>query len=392
MIKAFKFPKKLCLSLLLAFILIIPTVFSSCDWQFTPTSDPILDNSKIKIGVSIWSSTDVLGSKCKKVLDQCANALGIKIQYIDQGHKSEEVVASVEKLCAAGCQGIIICNSSDSEMISAIKTCNDTGVYIAQFFRRISKDLNPDIYNMACEEPCYAGCVYEDEEKNGEKLIEILCEKGDRNIGVIGWEQGDATWLGRYEGYKKGIEIWNASHPNDKAKLSEPQYAGTTSDGGSKAAEALMSADSSITALIAAGGGGDPLLGTIAAVERANKVGKIHVVSTDFLADLGQRLSDGSMTAESGGHFWDPMFALMLVYNTLRGNYSVPVHEFREIEFPYIYVSSPQDYELFEKYFVEDTAFTDEEIIQISNLTLEQLQQKSLSINIDDAINRHAKK
>ena len=60
-----------------------------------------------------------------------------------------------------------------------------------------------------------------------------------------------------------------------------------------------MSADPSITALIAAGGGGDPLQGTIAAVERAGKVGKIHVVSTDFLADLGERLENGSMTAST---------------------------------------------------------------------------------------------
>ena len=83
-------------------------------------------------------------------------------------------------------------------------------------------------------------------------------EKGDRNIGLIGWEQGDATWLGRWEGYKAGVDKWNEEHPDDKAKLSEPQYAGTTSEGGSKAAEALMAADPTLDALIPAGGGGDP--------------------------------------------------------------------------------------------------------------------------------------
>ena len=67
------------------------------------------DNSKIKIGVSIWSSTDVLGSQCKLILDEAAKALGVEVQYVDQGHVSEKVTASVEQLCAAGCQGIIIC-------------------------------------------------------------------------------------------------------------------------------------------------------------------------------------------------------------------------------------------------------------------------------------------
>ena len=160
----------------------------------------------IKIGVSIWSSTDVLGSQCKLILDKAAEALGVQVQYVDQGHVSEKVTASVEQLCAAGCQGIIICNSSDTEMASAIKTCNDNGVYIAQFFRIISKDNSADIYQAAVNSEYYVGAVHENEPENGEKLVNILLEKGDRNIGLIGWEQGDATWLGRWEGYKAGVE------------------------------------------------------------------------------------------------------------------------------------------------------------------------------------------
>ena len=86
---------------------------------------------KVKIGVSIWSPTDVLGSQCKRILDEAADALGVELVYVDQGHVSEKVTASVETLVASGCQGIIICNSSDTEMASAIKTANDNGVYLA---------------------------------------------------------------------------------------------------------------------------------------------------------------------------------------------------------------------------------------------------------------------
>ena len=247
-------------------------------------------SGKVKIGVSIWSSTDVLGSQCKKMLDAAAKALDVDVQYVDQGHVSEKVTASVEQLAAAGCQGIIICNSSDTEMTSAIKTCNDNKVYLAQFFRVISKENSADIYKAAKDSAYYIGAVHEDEPANGAELVKILLDKGDRNIGLIGWEQGDATWLGRWEGYKAGVEKWNKENPDDKAKLSEPQYAGTTSEGGSKAAEALMAADPKLDALIPAGGGGDPLQGAIAAVERASKTSDIDIVSTDFLPDLGERL------------------------------------------------------------------------------------------------------
>ena len=348
-------------------------------------------DGEIKIGVSIWSSTDVLGSQCKMILDEAASALGVQVQYVDQGHVSEKVTASVEQLCAAGCQGIIICNSSDTEMASAIKTCNDNGVYLAQFFRIISEENSSDIYKAAVDSEYFVGAVHENEPENGEKLVQILLDKGDRNIGLIGWEQGDATWLGRWEGYKAGVEKWNNEHPDDQAVLSEPQYAGTSSEGGSKAAEALMSANPDLDAIIPAGGGGDPLQGAIAAVERAGKTDQIDIVSTDFLPDLGERLSNGTMAGESGGHYCNPLFAFMAVYNAIKGNYTGLSGKFEDIKFPYLYVSSPEDYADYEKYFVDQLPYTDEELVEMSKLDMEGLKNKAASLSIEDAASRSGK-
>ena len=350
-----------------------------------------IDNKDIKIGVSIWSSTDVLGSQCKLIIDEAAKALGVQVQYVDQGHVSEKVTASVEQLAAAGCQGIIICNSSDTEMTSAIKTCNDNKVYLAQFFRVISKDNSADIYQMATDSAYYIGAVHEDEPANGEALVNILLEKGDRNIGLIGWEQGDATWLGRWEGYKAGVEKWNEANPDDKATLSEPQYAGTTSEGGSKAAEALMAADPNLDALIPAGGGGDPLQGAIAAVERAGKTQDIDIVSTDFLPDLGERLENGSMAGESGGHYCDPLIAFMMVYNAIKGNYTDFAGKFEDVPFPYLYVSSADDYKAYEQYFVDQLPYTDEELVAMSELDLAGLKEAAAKVSIEDAAARAGK-
>ena len=358
--------------------------------SFSTTASAI-ENKDIKIGVSIWSSTDVLGSCCKKVLDAAASALGVQVQYIDQAHVSEKVTSSVEQLAAAGCQGIIICNSSDTEMTSAIKTANDNQVYLTQFFRIISKDASPAIYKMAEKSPYYIGAVHENEPENGEKLVGILLDKGCRNIGLIGWEQGDATWLGRWTGYKAGVEKWNKDHPNGQAVLSDPQYAGTTSEGGSKAAEALMAANPKLDALIPAGGGGDPLQGAIAAVERAGKTGKIQIVSTDFLPDLGERLKNGSMAGQSGGHYCDPLFAFMMTYNAIKGNYKDFEGKFEDVNFPYLYVSSPADYAEYEKYFVEKLPYTAEEFVEMSKLDMEGLKAAAAKLSIQDAAARSAK-
>ncbi len=349
------------------------------------------DNGKIKIGVSIWSSTDVLGSQCKRIIDAAADALNVEVQYVDQGHVSEKVTASVESLVAAGCQGIIICNSSDTEMASAIKTCNDNGVYLAQFFRVIDKNKNADIYEQAVKSPYYMGAVHENEVENGKKLVQILIDKKCRNIGLIGWEQGDATWLGRWEGYKAGVEEWNAAHPSDQVKLSDPQYAGTSSEGGAKAAEALMSADPTLDALIPAGGGGDPLQGAIAAVERAGKTQSIKIVSTDFLPDLGERLENGSIAGESGGHYCDPLYAFMMVYNAIKGNYTGIENNFIDVQFPYLYVSSSKDYGEYDKYFVKQLPYTNDELVEMAKLPLDQLKEAASKLSIEDAAARSAK-
>ena len=367
------------------------TTADSSSSAATETPAAATDNKDIKIGVSIWSSTDVLGSQCKLILDEAAKALGVQVQYVDQGHVSEKVTASVEQLVAAGCQGIIICNSSDTEMTSAIKTCNDNKVYLAQFFRVISKDNSADIYQMATDSAYYIGAVHEDEPSNGEALVNILLEKGDRNIGLIGWEQGDATWLGRWEGYKAGVDAWNEANPDDQATLSEPQYAGTTSEGGSKAAEALMAADPNLDALIPAGGGGDPLQGAIAAVERAGKTQDIDIVSTDFLPDLGERLENGSMAGESGGHYCDPLIAFMMVYNAIKGNYTDFAGKFEDVPFPYLYVSSADDYKAYEQYFVDQLPYTDEELVAMSELDLAGLKEAAAKVSIEDAAARAGK-
>jgi ribose transport system substrate-binding protein len=345
------------------------------------------ESKKIKIGVSIWSSTDTLGSQCKRIIDEAAKALDVQVMYVDQGHISENVTASAETLCAAGCDGIIICNSASAEMTSVINTCTANKVYVAQFFRIISQATNPNEYALATKSPYFVGAVHENEVENGFKLATILAEKGCKKIALEGWEAGDATFLLRWEGYKKGVEAWNASHSN-KVVLLEPQYGGTTSDTGRSTAEAIINANPDIDALIVAGGGGDTLVGALAAIEAMGKKGKIAVASTDFLADLDEQLKTGGMSAESGGHYCDPLFAFMLVYNAIKGNYSVPTNGFYEVNFPYLYVASPADYTAYAKYFVDALPYNAQELKAMAGLSEKDLEATAAKLSIEDVKSR----
>ena len=352
--------------------------------------DPVdTTDEDILIGVSIWSSTDTLGSQCKRIIDAAAQALGVQVMYVDQGHISEQVTSSAETLAAAGCDGIIICNSASAEMTSVINTCNENEMYGAQFFRAIDKDANPTEYALAQSSAYYVGTVHEDEVANGENLVRILCEKGCRKIALEGWEAGDATFLARWEGYKNGIENWNKENPDDEAELLEPQYGGTTSDTGRATAEAIINATPDIDALIAAGGGGDTLVGALAAIDSLGLKGKIDVVSTDFLPDLDEQLETGGMSAESGGHYCDPLFAFMMVYNAIKGDYEVPTDDFYEILFPYLYVASSEDYATYAKYFVDELPYNDEELVAMAGGSFDELNTTAEALSIEDVEARH---
>jgi len=360
--------------------------FSACGSTSSSTST---STKQIKIGVSIWSSTDVLGSQSKKMLDAAGSALGVKLVYVDQGHESAAVTDSINTLAAAGCNGIIVCNSADSEMTSAIKTCDAAHIYLAQFYRIISKTNSPQVYSMAQSSKYYMGAVHEDETTNGYNLANILIKKGDRKIALEGWVAGDATFLGRWTGYKKAVSEWNLAHPTDKVTMSDPQYAGTTAEQGAAVATSFMNSDSKMDALIVAGGGGDPLVGSVGAIKSAGKTGKIDVVSTDFLPDLGSQLATGGMTGESGGHYADPLYAFMMVYNAAKGNYKKPANGFDEIVNPYIYVSSAAEYNNYAKYFVTQLPYNAKELKAMANGTLAQLKKQAAAISVKDVETRH---
>jgi ribose transport system substrate-binding protein len=347
------------------------------------------DSKKPLIGVSIWSSTDTLGSQCKRIIDAAAAALDVNVMYVDQSHISEKVTASAETLAAAGCDGMIICNSASAEMNAVINTCTKNKMYLAQFFRIIDKTTNPNEYKLACNSPYFIGAVHESEIDNGTNLVRILCEKGCRKIALEGWNSGDATFLLRWKGYKAGIEAWNKANPKAKAVLLDPQYGGTTTDTGRATAEAIINANKDIDALIVAGGGGDTLIGALAAIDSMGLKGKIKVMSTDFLADLDQQLASGGMAGESGGHYADPLFAFMLVYNAVKGNYQKPAGSFYEVIFPYLYVASPADYDAYAKYFVKDLPYNAAELKAMAKLSEPDLAKTSAALSIQDVQKRH---
>lgn len=343
------------------------------------------ETAKTKIGVSIWSTSDSLGGSCKRMLDAAAEALDCEIAYVEAGGDQEQEIASIENLCASGCQGVIICNSSDGEMAAAINTCQNYGVKIGQFFRTLSDE---DVKKMAEESDAYVGRVFEDETTTGQKMAGIMADKGCKNIGIVSQTHGNTTYEKRCGGYKEEFEKRGVT-------IVAEQWDCDNSEKASNAVNNFIASYPELDGIVVIGGGGEPLEGTMSAIENNGLTEKIAVCSTDFTANLGEQLESGGISAMSGGHWTDPLFSFLMVYNAVNGAYEDQEGAL-EIIHPMMYVASLEDYQDYEKYFCGDVLpYTAEEIQNLAvthneNTTLEDLQNAAAALSIEDVKERHA--
>ena len=94
------------------------------------------------------------------------------------------------------------------------------------------------------------------------------------------------------------------------------------------------------------------------------------------------------MAGESGGHYCDPLFAFMMVYNAIKGNYTDFGGTFNNVLFPYLFVASPDDYADYEKYFVDQLPYAQDELKAMADLSFDELADAAAKLSIEDAATR----
>ena len=97
------------------------------------------------------------------------------------------------------------------------------------------------------------------------------------------------------------------------------------------------------------------------------------------------------MSVESGGHYADPFFAFMMIYNTIKGKYETPEDSFHDMVFPYMYVASTEDYAKYAEYFTGDALpYNADEIRAMADYSYEELNEACESLSVEDVVSRHS--
>ena len=98
------------------------------------------------------------------------------------------------------------------------------------------------------------------------------------------------------------------------------------------------------------------------------------------------------MAAESGGHYADPFFAFLMVYNAIKGNYATSEDGFYDMVFPYMFVDSPESYANYAAYFTgSELPYTADEIKALAELSYDDLAAACAALSVEDVVARHAK-
>lgn len=385
---------KKILALILSLVILV-AMFAGCgapapatDGTDAPASEgqPAEQNGdRIKIGVAIWSYTDALGQNVYDFMNHTAEALDCDVEFAANGFDTEETVANVENLIASGCDAIIVCNSSDGIMPKLINTCDENEVYLSQFFRVISDE---EVAKIANASEYFLGCTHEDEESTGYNLGMKLADKGVKNVGLISWNHGDPTAEDRYTGYTRAFT-------DAGINLLVEQWEINTAEDASKTTENFLASYPEMEAIVVTGGSGEPLAGTVNAIENLGKAGSVHVVSTDFLPTLREDIEAGKISAMSGGHWTDPFFSFMMAYNAVASDGAYMTERPTEVTMDMVYVASVEDVDNYNKWFLgEVPPYTAEEVQALAvstnpSTTLEDLKAAAASISLEDVMTRH---
>jgi len=216
-------------------------------------------------------------------------------------------IKGVEKLIAAGCDGIIFIPQADSSLSFVTGMCEDAGVYWVISMRTIH---DARIRQQVEASPYYVGMVMEDDESVGYNLVSVLAEQGAQKLAVLSIQADNTTGAARERGMSRAVAEYGIDVVSVIRNLQG-------SDDIAAAVESLMKAHPDLDAIYSVSGASVIAMETIM---DAGRSGQIRYATSDLGQSLGDFFDQGMLSAATGGHIpIDSCMAAVLLVNTLRG-------------------------------------------------------------------------
>lgn len=325
-------------------------------------SSAVYAEETVKIGYNYFGtggySLAALANQSQIVLDAC----GSESIAADDQFSVETLVTDVENMISSGCDGVAVWLPSEPLYETIAGECADAGVY---FTLNDKVPSDESIKESLLSNEYFAGACAPANAVYGEIMAEYAIEQGWETCIVTSSAEGDATDQPRLDAFKETFEAAGGTI------LSE-LHADTTADGLTQVQDALVACDEPDFIY---GVGSDYAINACTALESYPDYETKVITSGLDKEALGLLVDENSpMTMINGDNWISGLFSAVILENAVQGNV------LKDADGNAIYVDDIQPFEvtaetypLFEKYFMEGSAYSEEEIQNMIGISYDEM-------------------
>lgn len=313
------------------------------------------DDESVKIGVIFYSKDDSLGQLVYSYLNYADQVIdGLEVQWVFGSFDAASQLADAENLISAGVDGILCLTLDDVAMLQIANLCNENEVYFQVMFRAPASD---ETTKTLANYEYYVGYAIEDTVNTSRETINILSQKGIKNIAV-GGNTHSATSLLRMEGMEQGCKDFGVNVVTQFDIGSD--VTSVQSD-----VQNILDSYSDVEAVWSMSGSlgiADIIVNTLRAHKEST--GKtLGFITFDTFDGMAQAFDDGILYGAVGGQAPLCLQAFSALYNAIDGH---PLSKDKVgLYFPFLIITSSEDLDFMEEYYNNpNVQLYDEDIIK----------------------------
>ena len=330
----------------------------------------------IKIGYNYFGtggySLAALANQSQIVLDAC----GVESVAADDQFSVETLVTDIENMISSGCDGIAIWLPAEPLYETVANKCAEAGVY---FVLNDKVPSDPAIKEALMNNEYFAGACAPANAVYGQIMAQYALDQGWETCITTSSAEGDATDQPRLDAFKETFEAGGGTILNEL-------HADTVADSLVQIQDALVASDEPDFIY---GVGSDYAINACTALESYPDYETKVITSGLDKEALGLLIDENSSLVVINGDNWiSGMFSAVMLENAVEGNV------LKDADGNVIYVEDIQPFEvsadtypLFEKYFMNESAYSADEIKSMLGISYDEMMNIINDYSLENRLN-----
>ena len=330
----------------------------------------------IKIGYNYFGtggySLAALANQSQIVLDAC----GVESVAADDQFSVETLVTDIENMISSGCDGIAIWLPAEPLYETVANKCAEAGVY---FVLNDKVPSDPAIKEALMNNEYFAGACAPANAVYGQIMAQYALDQGWETCITTSSAEGDATDQPRLDAFKETFEAGGGTILNEL-------HADTVADSLVQIQDALVASDEPDFIY---GVGSDYAINACTALESYPDYETKVITSGLDKEALGLLIDENSPLVVINGDNWiSGMFSAVMLENAVEGNV------LKDADGNVIYVEDIQPFEvsadtypLFEKYFMNESAYSADEIKSMIGISYDEMMNIINDYSLENRLN-----